>query len=294
MAIKIGTAPCSWGIWMPDNDKQVSWTQCLDEIKEVGFKFLELGPWGYLPNDPIKLKEELNKRALGLIATTLMTDLVFINNLDEIFKTLDEILGLQQHFPSAKYLVLIDGMYTDLFTGELVSKKELDDNEWNKMISNIKNIVAYVKSKSDINVVFHPHTETHVQSVEEIERFLNDTDINLCFDTGHHLYSSGGDPIEFIKKHGERIGYFHFKSCNIALRDEAKAKGWAFAQAVKSGVMCDPQSGNVDFVELTKTLEEIHFSGGAVVEQDMYPAPLGEPLKIANGTMQYLKEIGLM
>jgi len=33
MAIKIGTAPCSWGIWMPDNDKQVSWTQCLDEKK---------------------------------------------------------------------------------------------------------------------------------------------------------------------------------------------------------------------------------------------------------------------
>lgn len=292
MSIKIGTAPDSWGVWFPADPKQVPWDQCLDEMQAAGYKTLELGPWGYLPNDPSILREELAKRDLELIATTLMTDLVFIQDLQPIFQTLDEILSLQQHFPSAKYLVLIDGMYTDLFTGELTAKKELTQSEWNHMISNIKRIVAYVKSKLDVQVVFHPHGETHVETEEQIEKFLQDTDINLCFDTGHHVYS-GGDPIQFMQKHGNRIGYLHLKDCNKAIREKMKENHLAFAQGVQAGVMCDPESGDVDFIQLTKALKEIGFSGDAVVEQDMYPAPEGMPFQIAKRTLQYFKEIGL-
>lgn len=55
---------------------------------------------------------------------------------------------------------------------------------------------------------------------------------------------------------------------------------WPFVQGVKTGVMCDPESSDVDFVQLAK-VEKINFSGAAVVEQDMYSAPEGVPLKIA-------------
>lgn len=292
MPIKVGTAPDSWGIWFPEDPKQVPWDQCLDEMQEAGYKTIELGPWGYLPTNPTVLQEELKKRGLELIATTLMTDLVFIDDLQPIFQTLDEILSLQQHFPSAKYLVLIDGMYTDLFTGDMIARKDLTAAEWDYMISNIKRIVDYATSKLNIKVVFHPHAETHVETEEEIERLLADTDINLCFDTGHHVYS-GGDPITFLKKHGKRIEYLHLKDCNKDIRQRMKENNWAFAQGVQSGVMCDPESGAVDFVQLTKTLDEINFIGDAVVEQDMYPAPEGRPLKIATRTLQYFKEIGL-
>ncbi|MFC6602220.1 hypothetical protein ACFQDF_12755 [Ectobacillus funiculus] len=98
MSIRIGTAPDSWGIWFPNDPKQIPWQQCLDEMKEAGYKTLELGPWGYLPTDPVQLKEELSKRGLELVATTLMTDIVFVQDLQPIYETLDQILALQQHF----------------------------------------------------------------------------------------------------------------------------------------------------------------------------------------------------
>lgn len=293
MSIRVGTAPDSWGIWFPDDSKQVSWQQCLDEMQKAGYKTLELGPWGYLPTDPIRLKEELSKRGLELIATTLMTDIVFINDLQPIYENLDKILSLQCHFSSAKYLVLIDGMYTDLFTGDRIARKELNDDEWNQMIVNIKKIVDYVKAKLDIQVVFHPHAETHVETEEEIERLLKDIDIDLCLDTGHHLYA-GGDPITFIQKHKDRIKYLHLKDCNKSIREKMQEHEWAFARGVQSGVMCDPESGDVDFIQLTKILERIQYTGEAVVEQDMYPAPAGTPFKIAKQTLNYFKEIGLV
>ena len=30
--LRLGTAPDSWGIWFPEDDKQVSWTTFLDEV----------------------------------------------------------------------------------------------------------------------------------------------------------------------------------------------------------------------------------------------------------------------
>jgi len=293
MSIRIGTAPDSWGIWFPNDPKQIPWQQCLDEMKEAGYKTLELGPWGYLPTDPVQLKEELSKRGLELVATTLMTDIVFVQDLQPIYETLDQILSLQQHFSSASYLVLIDGMYTDLFTGEHIAEKELSDVQWQQMITNIQKIVDYVKNKTDIKVVFHPHAETHVETEEEIERLLKDIDIDLCLDTGHHLYA-GGEPLSFIQKHAERIKYLHLKDCNTHIRKKMIENNCSFAQGVQDGVMCDPESGNVDFIQLTKILKNIEFTGEAVIEQDMYPAPADAPFRIAKRTLEYFQEIGLV
>ena len=55
MAIKIGIAPDSWGVWFPASDpnnaKQPQWWRCLDEMKVAGYEGCEIGPWGYMPND---------------------------------------------------------------------------------------------------------------------------------------------------------------------------------------------------------------------------------------------------
>ena len=49
MNIKIGTAPDAWGVWFPDDPKQISAIRFLDEVVEAGFEWIELGPYGYLP-----------------------------------------------------------------------------------------------------------------------------------------------------------------------------------------------------------------------------------------------------
>lgn len=37
MKVKIGTAPDSWGIWFPNDPKQVPWQRFLDEVAEAGY-----------------------------------------------------------------------------------------------------------------------------------------------------------------------------------------------------------------------------------------------------------------
>lgn len=137
MHIKIGTAPDSWGIWFPENEKQIPWKRCLNEMQECGYKGIELGPWGYFPNESSQLKKELEMRNLKLTATTLMGDLTSSSNTDEMISLLDQMAALQLHFSEAQYVVLIDDCYTDLFTGELIRSKVLSNEEWSQLIENI-------------------------------------------------------------------------------------------------------------------------------------------------------------
>ena len=45
MAIPLGIAPDSWGIWFANDDRQMPWPRVLDEMQQVGFEWIELGPY---------------------------------------------------------------------------------------------------------------------------------------------------------------------------------------------------------------------------------------------------------
>lgn len=293
MSVKLGVAPCSWGIWFPEDEKQTPWNRCLDEIQEAGYHAIELGPWGYLPNQYESLKEELEKRNIDLVATTLMDDLTSDENVAQMITQLDEMAALQTKFTTAKYVVLIDATYTDLFTGELLRPKELNDEEWKGFIRNINRIKDHAKEKYGLETVYHPHGETHVETDEQIERLLQDTDIQLCFDTGHHVYS-GGDALEFIKKHHARISYLHIKNCDAQVKAQKQQANWSLAEAVQENIFCEPDQGVVNVKEVMEVLTEVNFDGWAIVEQDMYPAPFDQPLPIAKRTREYLESVGMV
>lgn len=69
----IGTAPDSWGVWFPDDPRQTPWQRFLDEVVEAGYHYVELGPYGYLPTDAQRLKDELAARDLEVSAGTVFT-----------------------------------------------------------------------------------------------------------------------------------------------------------------------------------------------------------------------------
>ena len=70
-AIRVGSAPDSWGVWFPDDPQQTPYTRFLDEVSASGYEWIELGPFGYLPTDPAKLTDELGARGLKLSAGTV-------------------------------------------------------------------------------------------------------------------------------------------------------------------------------------------------------------------------------
>ena len=294
MDVKIGSAPDSWGVWFPSDDKQIPWQRCLDEIAEAGYQWTELGPYGYLPTDRATLQDELSKRGLRASGTFAMGHLED----DEAWPGLEkQVLGAGESlaYLGAEYLILIDDTYTNLWTGEATAPGKLDDEAWKRLVDRIHYVVDLVRERFGLQVVFHPHAETHVEYEDQIERLLSQTDperVVLCLDTGHHAYR-GGDPISFLRRHHRRIPYLHLKSVRPDLQKKVAEENIPFAHAVGMDLFCEPSQGVVDFPALCRVLKEIDYNGYAIVEQDMYPAPFDKPLPIARRTREYLRSIGI-
>ena len=123
---------------------------------------------------------------------------------------------------------------------------------------------------------------------------MEDTEphITLCLDTGHHAYR-GGDPVRFMRKHYQRIPYLHIKSVDGDIQRKVQAEKIPFAKAVGMDMFCELAKGAVDFLAFRDVLREVNYTGWAIVEQDMYPAPFDKPLPIAKRNRVYLREIGI-
>ena len=205
MDVKIGSAPDSWGVWFPSDDKQIPWQRCLDEIAEAGYEWTELGPYGYLPTDRATLQSELSKRGLRASGTFAMGHLEDEAAWPGLEK---QVLGAGESlaYLGAEYLILIDDTYTNLWTGEATAPGRLDDEAWKRLVDRVHYVVDLVRDRFGLQVVFHPHAETHVEYEDQIERLLSQTDperVVLCLDTGHH---APGTNIEFIVSQLLRLG----------------------------------------------------------------------------------------
>jgi len=240
------------------------------------------------------LKSELDKRSLHVCGTFALASLeapAAWNDLQRQVNGAGELLSQL----GAKYLVLIDGTYTDHATGRPVESPTLDDDGWLRLIETTHKIADIARERYGLSLVFHPHTDTHVEYEYQIERLLENTDpqrVSLCLDTGHHAYR-GGDPVAFMRKHHQRIPYLHLKSVDRDVQKRVEEQGTPFAVAVGEDMFVEPSKGEVDFIAFRDLLRGIDYAGYAIVEQDMYPAPFDKPLPIAKRTRAYLKEIGL-
>ena len=293
MDIRIGSGPDSWGVWFGDDPKQTPWHRYLDEVAEAGYAWTELGPRGYLPEDVDTLRRELDARDLRVSGTFMMTHLEDEAAWPETEQWARASAELLQKL-DARYLVIIDDTYSDLWTGEPTRQSRLDDAAWDRLIATTDRICRIVRDDYGMVGAFHHHAETHVEHPGDIERFLRDTDpevVNLCLDTGHYAYRHG-DSADLMRHHHERIPYLHLKSVDGKLRDDVNLRGTPFATAVADGVFVEPQEGVVDFDAFRAVLGEIDYEGFAIVEQDMSPAPFDKPLPIARRTREYLRDTG--
>jgi inosose dehydratase len=292
VGLTLGSAPDSWGVWFADDPKQTPWHRFLDEVAAAGYRWIELGPYGYLPTDPHVLAGELDERELRVTGTFTMFHFeeagAWEARRNDVERTCELLAALE-----ARYLILIDDVYTNLFTGESVRPSELDDVGWQTLVETTRRI-GDVAARHELKPVLHPHAETHIEYEHQIERFLEDVDgeIDLCLDVGHHAYRDG-DPVAFTRRYHERIPYLHLKSVDPDLQHRVKEESVPFALAVADGMFVEPSQGAVDFRALKNVLDEVAYDGFGIVEQDMYPAPFDKPFPIAERTRRYLLEIGL-
>jgi inosose dehydratase len=289
--IKVGTGPDSWGVWFADDPKQIPWQRYLDEVVEAGYEWTELGPYGYLPTDPVSLRKELESRQLklaGAFVINHLEDPSLFSQLEQQATEAGELVAAL----GAKFLVLIDATYTNM-SGERTLPIRLESDGWKRLLETTQKLAESTSSRLGLQLVFHPHADSHVEYPEQVEEFLDQTDpvVGLCLDTGHYSYR-GGDPVDLVRRRHERILYLHVKTVRDEVRARVEAERIPFVTAVGMDMFCELPEGVVDFVALTKVLGEVGFDGHGIVEQDMYPAPFDKPLPIAKRTRRYLRDIG--
>jgi inosose dehydratase len=293
--LHLGTAPDSWGIWFPDDPKQPHWSQFLDEVAETGFRTIELGPYGYLPTEPERLKDELGKRGLTLTGGTVGTAThrggeAFEQTRRDAFAICELLAAMGVH-----HLVALPEMYTDLHTGALTQPAELTADQWGDLVDGLCELGKLTMSEYDVAVGFHPHVDTHVDTQHFVDKFLADTDpgaVSLCLDTGHIEYCSG-DNREIVNRHPERISYIHLKQVNPAVAAKARAEHVGFYEAVQRGAMVEPPLGAPAMAPLLDDLAALGRDLRLIIEQDMYPAPVGNAKAIATRTREYFETLGL-
>jgi inosose dehydratase len=142
---------------------------------------------------------------------------------------------------------------------------------------------------------FHPHVDTHVDTQRFIDKFLDDTDpefVSLCLDTGHVEYCSG-DNREIISRHPDRISYIHLKQVNPRVAAQAREERVGFYEAVQRGAMVEPPLGAPAMQPLLDDLAALNRDLRLIIEQDMYPAPVGSAKAIAARTRNYFTSLGL-
>ncbi|MFD0270365.1 sugar phosphate isomerase/epimerase family protein [Streptomyces sp. NPDC127106] len=292
--IRVGSAPDSWGVWFPDDPQQTPWDRFLDEVAGAGYEWIELGPYGYLPTDPARLTDETGRRGLRVSAGTVFTGLHHGPAVwEETWEHVSRIAALTRAM-GAEHLVVIPSFWRDDKTGKVLEDRVLSAAQWRELTTQTERLGREVRDRHGLRIVVHPHADTHLDSPENVARFLDATDpelVSLCLDTGHYAYC-GGDSVQAIETFGERIGYLHLKQVDPRILTEVLAEQLAFGPAVARGVMCEPPAGVPALEPVLAAAQRLGVDLFAIVEQDMYPCPPDRPLPIARRTRAYLRSCG--
>lgn len=291
------SAPDSWGVLdYPGPSWEQSYEKMLDEMVAAGYTGTELGPFGFFPPDPKILEPQLKRRKLKLLASFVpvkMTDPAASKAVIERSRKVGNLLATLK----APFLVMADDQSPErnAFSGRVYEKgcPSLDANQW-KHVGKIVADAEKVANEFGLDLVFHPHVATYVETPEECERFFDatsHTNVGLCLDTGHCVYGHG-DAIKEAEKYKSKLRFVHIKDCNTKILEEARRKKWTFEEAIERKVFTIIGQGDIDFPGFFRTLVKNGYSGWSVVEQDVkFGATAISPAESIAASLKYLRTV---
>jgi inosose dehydratase len=295
MAIKIGNAPCSWGVEFPDDPRNPSWRRVLDECRDAGYKGIEFGPIGFMPEDPSELGDALGARDLELIGGVVFRPFHDPAKWDEVKDaSVRTAKVLSAH--GADHMVLIDSISPRRAptAGRSEEAEQMSADEWKGFAGRIRDIARMGTEDYGLRVSIHPHAAGFMDFESEAERLLAEIDpaiLKICLDTGHSHYA-GFDPVAFMRRHMERISYVHFKDIDPAVKARAVANRTDFYEACAEGIFCVLGNGMTDFKAVRQLLIDHGYEGWCTVEQDCDPQGPTSPIDDARHNRDYLRSIG--
>jgi inosose dehydratase len=278
----------------------IGYRQMLDELAATGYTGTELGDLGYMPTDPIALRAEMERRSLTMLGSFVG---VALDDPDAHAEGEERALRVARLLASVAgetppVLVLADANGTVPMriacSGRITPEQMLPADRWAIYARGSERIARAVLEQTGLRTVFHPHCAGWIETPDEIARLLDLTDpalIGLCFDTGHYTYGSG-DPLDGLRRFGDRVTYAHFKDCSAEVAARARTEEWDYQRAVRHGIFCELGQGTVDFPATLAWLRWRGYDGWITVEQDVL-AGMGTPKESAARNREYLLRIGV-
>ena len=291
----IGNAPCSWGVEFADDPRNPPWRRVLRECAQAGYRGIELGPVGYLPEDPAMLADALLENQLALIGGVVFRPFHDPGRWDDVMDGAARTCrALRAH--GARHLVLIDSISPRRAptAGRETEAERMDRGEWAGFRERIATVSRMGTEEFGLTVSIHAHVGGFLDFEPELERLLDEIDgslLGICLDTGHYIYS-GYDPVAFMERHMGRIAYVHFKDIDPVVRETAIANRAGFYEACAQGIFCNLGEGAVDFPAVRRILLDAGFEGWCTVEQDCDPSRARESMADARRNRGYLRTIG--
>ncbi|WP_439562828.1 myo-inosose-2 dehydratase [Roseinatronobacter sp.] len=271
--IRFGTNPIAWA---NDDDPSlgadIPTARILHEAGElIGFDGIENGHrW---PDDPEELRVLLAGYGLAFISGWHSMNLLAQSVEDEI-RAIQPHLDKLAHNGCKVAIVCetsnsVQGLAQSLSTRPVLNAAGMRD-----FGAKVEAVAAHCATHG-IDLVYHHHMGTVVQSPDDIDAFMAATGphTKLLFDAGH-CWFGGGDPVEVLTRHVDRVRHVHAKNVRPGVKARVEGGGLSFMDGVRAGVFTVPgdQDGAVDFEPLLAVLARHGYDGWIVIEAEQDPA----------------------
>ena len=270
-AIRIGINPISWSNDdLPALGGETPLSTALSEGKEIGYEGFELN--GKFPKDAKGVADVLRPYDLALVSGWYSSRLANRSVAEEIEAIAAHVELLKHN--GAK--VLVYGEVADSIQGQRIRLVERprfhSDAAWQEYADKLTELARFTLSQG-VRLAYHHHMGAYVESPDDIDKLmaLTGSEVGLLFDSGH-CYMGGGEPLQVLRKHIDRVCHVHFKDVRKAVVQLARNNLWSFPDCIVNGTFTVPGDGDIDFAALLEVLLQARYEGWLVVEAEQDPA----------------------
>ena len=288
MSVKLGVAPIAWSNDdMPEIGRDTPLEQCLSEASQAGYSGIEAG--GKFPKTSKELLPKLEKFNLHLCSGWYGAHLLK-NSVKEEMKEIRQLLDLFKDCRARciTFAEVTEGIQSDQNIA-LSKRPQLDKETWKIFCEKISEMGKRLEDEN-MPLAYHHHMGTVIQSQEDTERLIDNTDdaVKLAIDTGHILFA-GGDSVKIAKDYGERLIHVHCKDMRENILKKSLKEDLSFRHAFLEGAFTVPGDGCIDYKPFLQILKNFNYSGWLVVEAEQDPKK-ANPFEYAKKGFEYLSK----
>ena len=255
MSVKLGIAPIAWSNDdMPELGGDTSLETCLSEAREAGFTGIESG--GKFPKTSKELLPILNKHNINLCSGWYGANLLRRTVKDEMENIRTQLdLFKDCNAPCIVFAEVTNSIQADE-SKSLSKRPKLDKDDWKKFCEKINEVGKRLEGEN-MPLAYHHHMGTVIQSHEDTERLMNETNdtVKLTIDTGHMLFA-GGNSLKIIRDFKEKIAHVHCKDMREKVLKKSLSEDLSFRHAFLEGAFTVPGDGCIDYKPLFDILKK--------------------------------------